>query len=59
MLTQGVRICGSLHLVSEFRLEITLALLGITHKIESVELYNEFERINKYERVFVSEYKLF
>ena len=38
VLTQGVRICGSLQLVSELRLEITLALLGITHKIESIVL---------------------
>ena len=59
VLTQGVRICGPLQLVSEHRLVITFALVGITHKIESVVLYNEFERINRYERVFVSEYKLF
>jgi len=31
VLTQGVRICGSLQLVSELRLVITLALVGITH----------------------------
>ena len=57
MLTQGVRICGLLQLVSELRLVITLALVEIT-QIESVVLYNGFERINRYERVFVSEYKM-
>ena len=31
VLIQGVRICGSLQLVSELRLVITLALVGITH----------------------------
>ena len=60
VLIQGVRICGLFHLVSELRLVTTLALVGITDlKIESVVLYNEFERINRYERVFLSEYKLF
>ena len=28
-------------------------------KIECIVLQNEFERINRYDRVFVSEYKLF